>query len=234
MKLACRVALVAICACIFSLPSTALAGPVTVPVDIGLGPAYYFGPGPLFSGTDGHYGVKISVAAILDKQLIEQNIERVPARYRKMVSRTKEIRYGPSIFIPDALIISPKTSGTGMYGVTWRPIALNIPLLQAPVKWTVGAGLLLTYAFIHSDTMAADVTHFLRPGLDLGTRLELSLSSNVLVSLGCVAQGYVPQRVGDLGLPDLADPTALDDSIWLMFQAFVMLHVRFDHTVHLR
>jgi hypothetical protein len=102
------------------------------------------------------------------------------------------------------------------------------------VKWTIGAGLLLTYAYIHSDTMTSAVTHFLRPGLDLGVRLEVPLSSSVLVSLGCVAQGYVPQRVGGLGLPDLGDPAALDDSIWLMVQAFAMLHVRFDHTVHLR
>ena len=219
---------------LLALSSPASAGRLTVPVDVGVGPAYYFGPGPLFDSTYGHYGLKISVAAILDKQLIKQNIKRVPPRYRQMARQMDEVRIGPSMFIPDALIISPKLGGTGMFGVTWRPIGMNVPLIDDPFKLTAGAGAILTYAFIYSDTMQASSTHFLRPGLDAGLRLEVPLSETVLISTGCFAQVYVPQQVGSLQVPDLTDPAVLTDSIWLMVQSFVMLHVRFPYTVNLR
>jgi hypothetical protein len=218
---------------LLALSSTASAGRLTVPVDVGVGPAYYFGPGPLFDGTYGHFGLKISVAAILDKRTIKQNIKRVPPRYRQMARQMDEVRIGPSIFIPDALIISPKHGGTGMFGVTWRPIGMNVPLMEAPFKLTAGVGAILTYAFIYSDTMAASSTHFLRPGLDAGLRLEIPLSETVLISTGCFAQGYIPQQIGSLGLPDLSDPQVLNESIWLMVQSFLMLHVRFPYTVNL-
>lgn len=236
MRRACLLCLtsVTMLAMCLALPaSPAGAAQVTVPVDVGVGPAYYYGPGPLFEGTNGHYGLKISVAAIIDRKTLEQNINKVPKQYRSMIKRTGEIRYGPSIFIPDSLIISPKLDGTGMYGVTWRPIGLNIGLIKEPVRLDLGAGLLLTAAFIHSDTMADSPTIFVRPGLDLGLRLEIPFTDNFLMSMGAFAQAYVPQEVGGFGLPDTSKPAWLDESIWLLPQAFVMLHYRFPYTVNL-
>lgn len=220
--------LLALCLCA-ALPAS--AGQLTVPVDVGVGPAYYIGPGPLFSGTSGHFGLKLSVAAILDKATIQKNIKRVPKQYRGMVKNTDEIRIGPSIFIPDSLIISPAIGDTGMYGVTWRPVGLTLPLIRDGVRLDIGAGLLLTTALIHSSRF--DTTFFIRPGVDLGVRFEVPLTESLLVSVGAFAQAYLPQETGGLGMGDTDDPNWLSDTIWLLPQAFLMVHYRFPYAVNL-
>ncbi len=213
------------------LATPALAGEITVPVDVGVGPAYYLGPGPQFTGTSGHFGLKLSVAAILDKETIRKNIKRVPKQYRAMVKRSGEIRYGPSIFIPDSLIISPALGDTGMYGITWRPVGLNVPLVRDGVRLDLSAGLLLTTALLHSTRF--DTTFFLRPGIDLGLRLEVPLTDTLLVSFGAFAQFYIPQMPGEFGMGNTDDPNWLSNTIWLMPQAFMMVHYRFPYTVKL-
>ena len=222
--------------CLVLLATTAMAAPahaadVTVPVDVGVGPAYYLGPGPVFRGTSGHFGLKLSVAAILDQQTITKNIKRVPKQYRGMVQRSGEIRIGPSIFIPDSLIISPAIGDTGMYGVTWRPVGLTVPLIRSGVRLDIGAGLLLTAALILSSRF--DTTFFFRPGVDLGLRLEIPLTESLLVSFGAFAQAYIPQETGGFGMGNTDDPDWLSDSIWLLPQAFFMVHCRFPYTVNL-
>ena len=86
----------------------ASATEITAPVDVGVGPAFYHGPGPVFADAPGHYGVKISLAAVLDQALIRQHINRVPKQYRKMALAMREFRYRPSIFIPESLLSAPK------------------------------------------------------------------------------------------------------------------------------
>jgi hypothetical protein len=198
---------------------------------VGVGPAYYLGPGPQFTGTSGHFGLKLSVAAILDKATIKKNIKKVPKRYRSMVLRSGEIRIGPSIFIPDSLIISPAMGDTGMYGVTWRPLGLTIPLVKDGVRLDLGVGLLLTAALLHSTRF--ETTFFIRPGVDIGLRFEVPLSDTLLVSLGAGAQLYIPQEFGSLGTGDTDDPQWLSNTMWLLPQAFLMVHYRFPYTVKL-
>jgi hypothetical protein len=207
------------------------AAPITVPVEAALGPALYFGPGPLFEGTAPHYGLKIGLAAIIDQATIRRNIKRVPPAYRKQAAEIDELRVRPSIFIPDALIISPNLHGTGIVGATWRPLSLAIPLVNAGVRLRFEAAALLTYAFIWSDRMAAETIHFLRPGLEGGLRLEIPITDVVGVAMGANAGFYVPQQPGRgvFALPDEA--TGLDGSIWLLAQCTIGLTIRFPYDV---
>jgi hypothetical protein len=203
----------------------AQAAKVTVPVDVGIGPAAYLITGPVFDDQPVHFGLKISVQAVIDRDWIRMNPRAIPKKYKKQASQITELRISPSIFIPDALIISPKLRNTGLYGITWRPLGLNLPLLKGPVSLRLGAGLLATYAFLHSDVLPT--THFVRPGLDLMAEVELALSRSFLISFGWSSGFYVPQTLGTLGMG------ALDQSMWHLGQGFLKLHFRFPYTANL-
>ncbi|MCB9739281.1 MAG: hypothetical protein H6747_08430 [Deltaproteobacteria bacterium] len=212
------------------LPSRAMAGEITVPVEIAVGPLAMQGPGPLFDGVPLHSGLKIGLAAVLDQALIRKNLHRVPKQYRAMASQMKEVRYRPSIFIPDALWISPNLYGTGMIGVSWRPLGLALPLVDAGVRVNLEAGAVLSYAFIWSDRPSLPTTHFLRPGLDATLRCEIPFTETVRLYVGAGATAYVPQRPGRSVLYLAGAENDLSDSIWLLGGAFVQLAVRIPYT----
>jgi hypothetical protein len=213
------------------------ATPVTVPVDVGIGPAAYIVTGRVAEDQLLHTGLKISVQAIIDQATIQQNQHRIPRRMRARALRMKEVRISPSILIPDALIISPAVRNTGMYGVTWRPLGLNLPLADGEVvDLRVQAGLLATYAYLSSKLAAIPTTHFLRPGIDLGAELEIMPSPFFGISIGWSSGFYLPQALGGFGLT--ADSTlgaaeARRSTLWHFGQAFLKLHLRFPYTTRM-
>jgi len=206
-------------------PSPGTAKTVEVPVDIGVGPAFHLISGPVFRDQPVHYGLKISVQAIIDGKTIRDNLKRLPSWARSAAKGVNEARISPSFLIPDTLIISPKYKDTGMVGIIWRPLALSLPLVRKPVRLALSAGLLVAYVYIHSDTLAARHTHFLRLGLDGRAELEIPFSSRFLISLGWSSGVYIPQVIGG-GFFDLQPK---EQFIWHVGQAFVMLHFRFPY-----
>jgi hypothetical protein len=230
-----RLLLVAVLPGLLALPVR--AEPITVPVDVGVGPAAYVINGPIFDDQPIHTGLKISIQAIIDQATIKAHQDRIPPSFRQQALRMREVRYTPSIFIPDTLIISPKYRNTGIYGVTWRPISISVPLVDTDaVRLGLGAGLLLTYAFIYSDLPEIPTTHFLRPGIDLGAELEIAITPSCLVSLGWSSGFYVPQGLGTLGLGpfgDTRDWDGLRQTLWHFGQGFVKLHFRFPYSANL-
>jgi hypothetical protein len=210
---------------------------VTVPVDVGVGPAGYLVSGPVADDQPLHSGLKISIQAIIDQATIQAHQDRIPAGYRQQALRMSEVRYSPSIFIPDALLISPKIRNTGIYGITWRPISIGVPLIDAnPVRLRLAAGLLVTYAYLYSDLATLPATHFIRPGIDVGAELEIAIVPSFLVSCGWASGFYVPQGLGTLGMGafgDSQDYAALKQTLWHFGQGFVKLHFRFPYTVNL-
>ncbi len=230
----------ALCACVAAVfaASPSHAAQETVPVDVGVGPAFYHGVGPAFADAPGHYGLKISLAAIINNALIRKHIKRVPKQYRPMALRMQEFRYRPTALLPDSLLISPKLGATGMYGATWRFIGLGIPLAEGAVNVDLTAGLIVTYAFLHSDNaefgVGGGTMHFLRPGLDIGPSVEIPITDNFLMSFGWSAQLYIPQPIGAgvFELPTL-DAAGLDQSLWFMGQLWLKFHVRFPYTTNI-
>ncbi len=217
-----------------SVPSHAAT--VTVPVDVGVGPAAYWFFGPLTGnrGAVPHFGLKVNVLAVIDAEALKANRDRIPAQYRRAAEGLSEVRVSPSLFIPDSLILSPKAEGlggTGVYGVTWRPISLGFPL-SSPKRagfreksrgsLDLQAGLVITYAFIYSDFAGVPTTHFIRPGIDLKLEAELMASDSFGLSFGWASQFYVPQKLGELGIGE----QPLEGSIFHVGQAFLKLHFR--------
>jgi hypothetical protein len=213
----------------------ARAGEVTVPVDVGVGPAFYVITGEVTRDQPVHFGLKLSVQAIIDQATIRQHQDRIPLRYRQQALHLREVRYSPSMLIPDSIIISPAIGHTSIYGITWRPISLSVPLVDAGgTCLRLGAGLLATYAYIHSDLAAIPATHFLRPGIDLGADLEIMFTSSFGVSLGWASGFYVPQVLGGFGLAEEGKSVSLGpETLWHFGQAYLKLHVRFPYTASL-
>ncbi len=218
----------------------ALAG-ITVPLEISVGPAGYWFVGPLLDnrGAVPHFGLQFDIAAIIDKELIQANFERIPPKYRAMASGVSEARIGPSIFIPSALIISPRVDalgGVGMYGISWTPFGLTLVSTDKSDKndWNqkrgrffLNAELLLTYLFIHSDLPQVPVTHFLRPGVQLEATLLFTISKNFLISLNFGAQAYIPQKLGSFGFG------AFNESLIFSFFSSLKFHGRTPYNINL-
>jgi hypothetical protein len=207
---------------------------ITVPVDVGIGPTANWFTGVIGDDQQFHYGLKLDIAAIIDQQTIKKIKKRIPKKYHKMALKMKEFVYRPFWWLPDSLLISPKMDKSYMYGVTLRPVGLGLSLFNNDfVKFSLSAGLVLTYAYMGSDGWvesgyANDSMHFLRPGVDAKAELLLKLSKSFLISLGWDSYLYIPQRVGEGPLEDLGE-NLLEDSVWHNGQAFVMLHFRFPY-----
>lgn len=199
---------------------------ITAPVDIAVGPTALLFFGPVFEDQPIHTGLRINVEAVLDKEWLRKHQALIPRKQRGRVSKMGEIRYAPAVLglIPETLIISPKYKNTGMYGATWKPLGFGLGLTPSPVRLSLDAGLVLTYAYMYSDTLPN--THFLRPGLQLTADLEFQVSESFLVSLGWSSAAYIPQRVGTF-----TETKPLNGSIFHVGQAFLLLHFRVPFTV---
>ena len=223
---------------VLGTPSAVWAGePVTVPADVGIGPAGFVLTGRVAADQPLHFGLKISIQAIIDQETLRQHQDRIPPRLRRQALRMKEVRYSPSVLIPDAVIVSPALRHTGIYGVTWRPLSLGVSLVDAPgARLQLAAGLLVTYAFIHSDLPQIPTTHFLRPGIDLGAELEFAPRQPFSISFGWASGLYLPQELGGFGFGGSGSghgDRGLPDILWHIGQAFVKLHFRFPYTTRL-
>ncbi len=204
---------------VLALP--AAAAPITVPVDIAVGPAGLWFSDDIGREQVGHLGLKIRLEAIISRELIKAHINQVPANYRQMALQMSEVRFRPSLFIPEELIISPKFAHTGMYGSTWRPLQLGLDLVSGPSPVSLSAGLDLTAAFIHSDSLGFSWMFLLRPGIDLQLEWEIAVAKEFHVSVGWQSVLYIPQPLGG-GVFDLGGFN--DRSIWHVGQVFLLFH----------
>ena len=206
---------------LLALAAPAAAAPITVPVDIAVGPAGLWFSNDIGSEQLGHFGLKIRLEAVISRELIKQHINQVPANYRQMATSLAEFRFRPSIFIPEELIISPKFAHTGMYGSTWRPLEFGLDLVSGAAPLSLSAGVDLTAAYIHSDSLGFNWMFLLRPGIDLQLEWEVPLSKAFHVSLGWQSALYVPQPLGG-GVFELG---GFDNrSIWHVGQVFLLFH----------
>lgn len=229
-------ALVIMC---WALPALA----VTVPGDIGIGPAgfWFFGPLTANRGAVPHFGLAFDLQAIIDRDWIEANQASIPAKYRGMADKVTELKIGASIFIPSTLYISPPIDAlgsVGMFGATWSPLGLTLVTTgqRSSKDWnksrgrlSIDAHLLLTYLFVFNTAgYAIPSTHFLRPGVQLRSTILLNVTDRFLIGLGGGAQLYVPQRLGpSFGIGPM------NENMWLSVFAFLQFHVRFPYEVSL-
>jgi hypothetical protein len=213
----------------------AQAKEVEVPVNVGVGPSFLFlgnfslDPpgldGPIIRDQPFHYALRLRIAARIDYEWVKENPRAVPKEYRDRFTKNTVVYIRPAamIAIPRDLIISPPVHGsTQMYGATWEPVGIGIPFVADNVRVSVGASFIFTYAYIDSDAFPSP-THFLRPGVTLGTELRVNFTDQYAMSLGWDSNLYLPQKLGAAVFDGPEDAYAL----WHMGEAFVQFHVIF-------
>ena len=208
----------------------ARAADVTVPVDLGIAPALHRFSGPIAADQAWHYGLRLSVEAVIDQKTLKSQRQRVPAKYRKYIDQANEVRIRPLWWLPSTLFLSPKRERTQIWGLVLRPIGVGLSV-DSIVRISASAGAIATYAFIDSSSLLDDAMHFLRPGLEGRLDFELPLSDSLLLSAGWASMVHVPQRLG-ASLMDF-DDLQRAGSVWHVGQAYVMAHIRFPYTTSL-
>lgn len=210
------------------LLGAALAAKVTVPIDVGVGPALLVPNGALYGAQPGYGAIALSGEAVIDKETLRKNKKKIPKQYRQMMKGVEEIRISKP-YIPHMLYLSPPVQDSWMLGGSFQPVSLGTSLVSRPkLSWDLDAGLLLTYAYITQPALYDGGMHFLRPGLALRTEVERELTDTFLISFGWESQLYVPQGLGD---SPFALPSDLSSSLWHLGGPFLKLHFRFPYTV---
>ena len=221
-------------------PASRPAGPVTVPIDIGVGPALLLPNPPAFAAQPMFTGLSLSIAAVIDQELIREHANRIPPGMRKAARGLNEVRYRPWFLaiVPKLLVLSPQLEGlssTGMYGAVWRPLGIGLTLLDEPVRVAVNGAVDVAALYLHSTTLgggsAATQSHtlFLRPGLNLELVFKLPLTESLLLSGGWSSDLFIPQPFGRAPWEILP----LDDALWHLGGPFLKVHVRIPYTVAL-
>lgn len=178
-----------------------------IPVNIGAGPAAFYVPEHLDEeDPKPFYGLRLHIKAIVNRELIQKNKGKVPDQYRKAVEKVDEARVG-YLLIPESIMLGTRKEphGPEFYGATWSPLSVGLPVRMGPARLSLDAGLVLTYAYVNlGDYKLVDqtddelkslhrgdevryrrqVTHFFRPGGELGLDLEIAFSESVLTSFG--------------------------------------------------
>lgn len=206
-------------------------GPVAIPIDVGVGPMAIVPTGSVFFDQYVHSALTLSLAAVIDQDLIRRERDRIPAEYRRQAGTIGEARIRPLwlAVIPEVVIVSPAWLRTGMYGAIWRPFGLGVTLVdQDALKVGAHAAVDLAYVFVHS-TSIPQPTHFLRPGLNADLVAELKITETFLVSGGWSSSFYPPQPVGRPPWELLP----VQDSLWHLGGPFVKLHVRVPYETNL-
>jgi hypothetical protein len=215
-------------------------GPIEVPIDVGVGPVVPFGNPPVVNDQIVHTALALSIAAVIDDELIKRHQDKIPAGMRRLALGLGEVRYRPWFLalVPELLIVSPQVlpqQHTGMYGAVWRPLGAGLTLLDTPAaRLSVNAAVDVAAGVVHSTALgvapgasATSITVLLRPGLNLDASVEVPLSKTLLVSGGWSSDFFVPQPFGRPPWEVLP----LDDSLWHLGGPYLKLHVRVPYVV---
>jgi len=252
----CRLVAIAVCAVcalatLFASPASAgkrrarrpsrpsSSAPLTVPVEVAVGPIALVPSTPLLLDQPVHAGLRIELAAVVDQQLIRANAGRVPSWARGLAGSVSEVKVRPSWLglLPEQLVISPQVLHTGLYGAVWRPFGVSVNLVDQPaLRVTAGAAVNAVALLVHSTTMGVPagaqpgtqaLTLVLRPGLSASLAAEWIVTKEWRLSAGWASDLFVPQA---LGRPPW-EITPVDNALFHLGGPYAMVHVRFPYTV---
>ena len=226
----CRLCACLLVALVSLSPADAKKREVTVPVEIGVGPAANIISGEMQERQTFFYGARINLEAVIDKALIKKYKKRIPRQYRKMAMELDEVRFRPAplSYVPKTLYISPGENA--MYGAMWDILGVGTGL--GPVKAT--ADLQFAYAYLRYQALdeagAAQSMHLLRPAIGLTAHIPVMLTGSVGFDIGWRSTVMPPQ---ELGASPLSFTEKLDGSIWHIGQAYFAFTYRMPYTTRL-
>ncbi len=197
---------------------------ISITGDAGLGPEWLHFNGPLGEARGSYTAAAFDLYGILEAKQLKALKKRVPRKYRGMVPKD-ELRVGPSIFIPDQVILAPsKEGGAQAWGMGWTPLAVNVPIFKTPrVRLDASVAAAAALVAIEGGETFEGWMVFARPGLQGKVELEVPLAKFLVLSGGYDARVYVPQGLGDGGFGTLSTEAG---SLWYMGGPFAQVHAR--------
>ena len=195
--------------------------PVTIPIEMGVGPATHMFSGKLQEQQNMHYGMRIKLAAIIDQEIIKKFKKKIPKKYRKLSKKIGEVRFRPSPipFIPTTLIISPSDTNPA-YGAIWDTFGVGTGL--GPIKLNIGLPLIYSYLGYMEEEEKKSM-HLFRPALSANASLELQFTKSIGMSLGWRSYFMPPQPVGG-SVTEFA--TSTKDTVWHIGQGYLTFNFR--------
>ncbi|MCL1956459.1 MAG: hypothetical protein FWF63_03970 [Fibromonadales bacterium] len=103
---------------------------VEIPINIGIGPAYFWIPGVV--GKDLHPGVKFDLYAVITPKILHEYEDKIPKKYKKFVNMDGEMHVSPlwMSLIPKYLIINPEAESS-IYGGIWSILGMSHSFLKS-------------------------------------------------------------------------------------------------------
>ncbi len=233
------VAVVAVFALVVPVNEAEAQRTAQVPVQVGVGPAGFLLGGPsveevawegrAFDDQPIHTGLRLSLAAVIDADLIEEHPGMVPSQYRNQLQQMGEVRFSPSIvsLIPTSLYLSPPIRNTSIWGATWSLIGAGLAPISDPIRVTASGSAVLSAIYMNSDAMPRDNFFFLRPGVELQFDFEIPITDDFLISTGWASKVHLPQAY-DGGILEMGDFDA--DSLWHIGEFYIQAHFRFPYS----
>jgi hypothetical protein len=215
------------------------SGPLVVPVEVAVGPIALVPSSPLLLDQPVFGGIRVEVAAVVDRELIRAHASRLPAWARGVAGSVNEVKVRPSwlALLPEELVISPQVANTGMYGAIWRPFGVSLSLLEQPgFRVFAGAAVDAVALVIHSTTVgvpagaapgAQSLTLVLRPGLNATLAGEWIVSKEWRLSAGWASDVFVPQAIGRAPW----EMFPVENALFHLGGPYLMVHGRFPFTV---
>lgn len=210
-----------------------------VPVQVGVGPAGYLLGGPsldelgwegrLFDDQPVHGGLRLSLTAVIDSDLVDEHPEMVPAQHRDRLRNMGEVRFAPAIvsLLPTDLYLSPSIDNTSIWGATWSIIGAGVALPSDMLRVSASGSVIATLKNIRSEVLPASNFFFARPGVELQFDFEVPIAERFLMSADWTSKVYLPQDLNG----NVADIGEFDgDSLWHVGQFYLQGHIRFPYT----
>lgn len=175
---------------------------VEIPVNIGVGPAFFFLPGPL---TGVYTGVQIEIYAAISEELVQANLHKVPKKYRSLAKNVRgetKLQPFPLPLIPQALIIAPRQglveNEGAVYGALWKTFGLGLLSLGESSEFmSVRSGVSLPsamYLYLDHPDLDDSSRHVIGLGGDLSAQLQFRFSPKVAIHFSGVTQGFLTNK----------------------------------------
>jgi hypothetical protein len=177
---------------------------VEVPINIGVGPAYFWIPGVV--GRSLHPGAKLDLYAVITPQMLKEHENKIPKKYKKYVNMEEEMHIKPiwMLLFPKYLVISPGESS--IYGGFWYFLSLAGNLLKSnrvELEWEL---VLPTVSYLYTDAKKnnPDTQHLFGLGAMLRIENTIKFSESFLATLAYGHNFNAPLSYLELKLPDNA------------------------------
>jgi hypothetical protein len=157
---------------------------VEVPINVGIGPAFFWIPGVV--GKELHPGAKLDLYAVITPKMLQENKDKIPKQYMKYVNMEEEMHVWQlwMVIIPKYLIISPGEQDY-VYGGLWSALDLSMSFVKNKIIELEGELVLptISYIYTHSLKNAPVTQHLLGVGAMLRLENTIRFSESFLATL---------------------------------------------------